>query len=262
MILDTTLSAGLHRADFDPTLTEKVAMVKLLDDAGVDVIECGFVVDTQVDVTLLEALSSMDINASIAIACSCDMASIKIAYDAIKDMPNPFLNIYLSVGEYLPSSQQKMDQEDLINYALDTIYEASLLCEQIQFSAIDATRANREMLIKIVDLLSRYGASHLCLVDSMGVATPKLLNELINTLMPIIEDSSTILALSACNSGGLANANAKVALSCGVKQIVGSVGGIAEGSGGIDTVEIMRHLNMEVSEELEALHKGYIKRYM
>lgn len=262
MILDTTLRDGLKASAFNPSFEEKISIATLLDANEVDVIECGYVIDKADDLEVANALSSTLEYASVGVLCSCDIASVELAYEAIKQAKRPFLNIAISLGEYLPPYQSHTTPEAIFTHTLDVIYAASELCESVQFSAMDATRANRAFLLKVAKQLSRYGASHISLADTMGIATPKLLNELINTLTSAIDSKETIFSLHAHNDNELANANAKVALSCGIQQIEGTIGGIGERKGNTNSMEIMRHLAKAISPELEALEKGYIKRYM
>jgi len=261
MILDSTLRDALRLDTFNPSFEEKLSIAQLLNDSGVNTIECGYSIADKEDLLIAKELSQSDITASISVLSYCDINNIKKAYEAIKEAKNPHLNIYISLGELVPSYQQQSSHDDILNHVINTIYEASELCDNIQFTAMDATRSDVELLLKVFKQVQKYGASTLGIADTFGVATPRSLSMLINALTSNLDLEDTNLSLHAHNDLSLADTNAKLALTCNVHQIEGTIAGVGERLGNVNSTEMMRHFKMDIPSKLLELEKEFKTSY-
>ncbi|RKX99183.1 MAG: 2-isopropylmalate synthase, partial [Spirochaetes bacterium] len=114
------------------------------------------------------------------------------------------------------------------------------LCEDVEFSAEDATRSNLDYLCQVVKIAIKEGASTINIPDTVGYTVPKEFFQIISTLKQRVEGiDSIVLSVHCHNDLGLAVANSLSAIEAGARQVECTINGIGERAGNASLEEIV-----------------------
>ena len=106
---------------------------------------------------------------------------------------------------------------------------AKTFCDDVEWSAMDATRSNIEFLIKAVEAAVDAGATTINIPDTVGYTLPEEYNNMMSILSKIFPD--TIFSVHCHNDLGLATANSLAGILGGARQIECTINGIGERAG-------------------------------
>ncbi|PAB58406.1 2-isopropylmalate synthase [Anaeromicrobium sediminis] len=243
-IFDTTLRDGEQSPGCSMNIYEKIEMAKQLERLGVDIIEAGFAIASKGDFKSVNAIAknvSTPIVASLARALPKD---IDCAWEAVKDAKRPRIHTFIATSPIHMKYKLKKTPEEVIEDAVNMVKYAKKYCEDIEFSAEDATRSNPLFLAEIFEKVIKAGATVINIPDTVGYTTP---DEYYNFLTRIKENTPSIhkidISVHCHNDLGLAVANSIAAMRAGATQIECTVNGIGERAGNAALEEIVMAIN-------------------
>ena len=211
-IADATLREGSRRGELALSFKEKLEIAKLLDALNVDVIEAAPIVDEKIDTLVLRTISPLLKNSILSCPAGSSVEEADRAMRSISAAKKPRLLISLPVStvqmEYL-CHKKPAAMLELIG-AL-TAHCASI-CNDVEFAAVDATRAEKEYLFEAVKAAIANGAKTVTLCDTAGALLPSEFESLINELYEDIPEAKNVALCAEC-SNALDMANACV-FSC------------------------------------------------
>ncbi len=114
------------------------------------------------------------------------------------------------------------------------------LCDDVEFSPMDATRADPGTVADMVRAALGAGATTINVPDTVGYALPGSVRALVTELyarVPELEDA--VVSFHGQNDLGLATANALAAISAGARQVEVAVNGIGERAGNTSFEEVV-----------------------
>ena len=140
LIFDTTLRDGEQSPGATMSLSEKLEIAALLDEMKVDVIEAGFPIASEGD---FEAVSEIAKNTENAVICGLARANINDidrCWAAVKNAKIPRIHTFIGTSPIHRKYQVKLNKNEVLEKIQATVAHARILCEDVQWSPMDATR--------------------------------------------------------------------------------------------------------------------------
>ncbi len=171
-VADITLKKLSSERDITLLFREKSAIAKCADTIGVDAIELPAVKSVREDTIIYKTIAQNIQNAILAIPVGFNCEDIATAWECIKDAKNPRLQIELPISTIQMEYTYHVKQAKMLEKITQLVAEAKAVCADVEFSALDATRADEDFLISAVKAAEANGASVITVCDDAGVSTP------------------------------------------------------------------------------------------
>ncbi len=172
IISDITLKKISEDRAVSLLFREKSAIASCADKIGVDVVEIPAVKSPREDKIIYKTLAQNVQNAVFAIPVGFSSEDISVAWDCIKDAQKPRLQVELPVSTIQMEYTYHVKQAKMLERISALIKEAKALCADVEFSALDATRADEDFLIAAVKEAESCGAGMVTICDDAGASTP------------------------------------------------------------------------------------------
>jgi len=254
LIFDTTLRDGEQSPGATMTLEEKLQIATLLDEMGVDIIEAGFPIASEGD---FEAVSEIAKLAQNAVICGLARASFKDidrAWEAVRHAKRPRIHTFIGTSP-LHRAIPNLDMDQMAERIHATVTHARNLCEDVQWSPMDATRTEHDYLCRVIEIAIRAGASTINIPDTVGYTAPRESADLIAMLIERVPGADAVVFATHChNDLGMATANALAAVEAGARQIECTINGLGERAGNTALEEVV--MAMKVRHDILPYHSG------
>ncbi|CAO4154900.1 2-isopropylmalate synthase [Methylorubrum aminovorans] len=240
VIFDTTLRDGEQCPGATMTLDEKLAVAELLDGMGVDIIEAGFPIASNGDFEAVSEIARRTKRATVAGLARAIPADIARAGEAVRHAERGRIHTFVSTSAIHLAHQMRKTQDEVIEIILKTVAQARDLVEDVEWSAMDATRTDIDYLCRCVEAAIRSGATTINLPDTVGYATPLEYGAMFRQVRERVPNADkAIFSVHCHNDLGLAVANSLAGLEGGARQIECTVNGIGERAGNAALEEIV-----------------------
>ena len=241
VIFDTTLRDGEQSPGIALTPSEKLLIAQQLEKLKVDVIEAGFAASSPGDWEGVNLIAKNIKNSTIASLARCVQEDIEQAYEAIKPANNSRIHVFTSTSDIHMEHMLRKTKDEVLKDAKESVRFAKKLCDDVEFSAQDATRTDHDFLIEILKIAVEEGATTINVPDTVGYATPNDYLELLKKVYSKVKgkNEDVIISTHCHNDLGLAVANSLTAIDAGARQIEGAINGIGERAGNTSTEEII-----------------------
>jgi 2-isopropylmalate synthase len=240
IIFDTTLRDGEQAAGGSLNSQEKLEIARQLERLGVDIIEAGFPVTSPGDFKAVQLIAKEIRQLSVCALMHANFKAIDESWQAIKDASNPRIHIVLSSSDIHLFYQLKKSQDQILQMSTDTVAHARKYTDNIEFSAMDASRTQPEFIYRLLKAVIDAGATTVNVPDTVGYAMPVQFGALIDGVfknVPNIEKA--VVSIHCHNDLGLAVANSLEAIKRGARQVEGTINGIGERAGNAALEEII-----------------------
>ena len=242
-IFDTTLRDGEQSPGCSMNLSEKIVMARQLDKLGVDIIEAGFAIASPMDFKSIQAIAQSAPNCTIASLARCNKLDIDTAWEAVKDAKKPRIHVFIATSDVHMKYKLRMTPEQVLQTITDMTSYAKSKCDDIEFSAEDASRSDREFLAKCFTNAIAAGATTINVPDTVGYSTPQEMSELIVYLKEHVEGIENVdISVHCHNDLGMGVANSLACVKAGATQVECTVNGIGERAGNASMEEIVMAL--------------------
>ena len=244
-IFDTTLRDGEQSPGCSMNLDEKLQMARQLEALGVDVIEAGFPVASDDDFAAVQAIARACRKPVIAALCRTLPRDIERAWEALQEAAHPRIHTFLATSDIHLSYKLQKTRAEALDMIRDGVRLAKSLCQDVEFSAEDATRSDWDYLVEVFAVAIQEGATVLNVPDTVGYTVPDEYARLITHLrehVPGIE--GVTISVHCHNDLGLAVANSLAAISAGARQVECTVNGIGERAGNAALEEVVMALSV------------------
>src|ERR1700753_2307958 len=181
-IFDTTLRDGEQSPGAAMTLEEKLGVAEFLDAMGVDVIEAGFPISSPGDFAAVSEISKLVKNASVCGLSRAGFKDIDRAGEALRGAKRPRIHTFISTSPVHMKHKLQMGENAVLDAIGASVTRARNLTDDVQWSAEDATRTERDFLCRTVELAIRSGATTINIPDTVGYSTPQEYFELVAML--------------------------------------------------------------------------------
>jgi 2-isopropylmalate synthase len=240
VIFDTTLRDGEQSPGATMSFEEKLLVADCLDQMGVDIIEAGFPIASEGDFESVHEIAKRTKNAVVAGLARAINADIDRCGEAVRHARRGRIHTFVSTSPIHLQFQMKKSEDEVIEIIRSTVARARNLVEDVEWSAMDATRTPIDYLCRTVEVAIKQGATTINLPDTVGYATPdeyRAMFEAVRNRVPNADKA--VFSVHTHNDLGLAVANALAGIAGGARQIECTINGIGERAGNAALEEVV-----------------------
>jgi 2-isopropylmalate synthase len=239
-IFDTTLRDGEQSPGISLNPFEKVEIAEQLSRLGVDVIEAGFPVSSQGDFEGVQKIAGSVSEITVCALARAIENDINTAWDAIREAERPRIHTFISTSDVHLEHQLRKSRDEVLEIAKKMVALSVGLCEDVEFSAMDATRSDPEFLAAVLQAAIDEGAKTINIPDTVGYAIPGEFGVFIADQFKRTPDLDKVdVSIHCHNDLGLAVANSLAAVEAGATQVECAVNGLGERAGNASLEEIV-----------------------
>ena len=261
IIFDTTLRDGEQSPGMSMTREEKLLVAEVLDGMGVDVIEAGFAMASDGDFESVKAIAETCKNAVVCSLARAKEADIRRAAEALKPAKRKRIHTFMSTSEIHLTHQFKISQDQALEVIKNAVTLARSFTDDVEWSAMDATRTELPYLAKAVEIAIASGATTINLPDTVGYGTPETIGTMFRYVMEHAKNADrAIFSFHGQNDLGLATANSLAAVQAGARQIECTINGIGERAGNTSLEEVV--MALKVRKDIFGLECGITTQHL
>ncbi len=232
IVFDTTLRDGEQAPGFSLRTDEKLRMARQLDALGVDVIEAGFPIASEADAEAVRKISLALERPIVAALARCAPRDIDRAAWALAPARRSRLHVFIATSDLHLSRKLLLTRDQALRQAVDAVVRARSYTDDVEFSAEDATRSDRDYLCRVIEAVIAAGATTVNLPDTVGYSTPDEISEFFSHILGRVANADRAVFSTHCHDDlGLAVANTLAAVGAGAGQVECTVNGIGERAG-------------------------------
>ena len=244
LIFDTTLRDGEQSPGATMTHDEKLEIAELLDEMGVDIIEAGFPIASDGDFEAVSDIAKASRNAVICGLARAQFKDIDRCWEAVRHARRPRIHTFIGTSP-LHRAIPNLTMDEMAERIHETVSHARNLCDNVQWSPMDATRTEHDYLCRVVEIAIRAGATTINIPDTVGYTAPRESADLIRMLRERVPGADEIVFATHChNDLGMATANALAAVEAGARQIECTINGLGERAGNTALEEVVMALKV------------------
>lgn len=219
LVSDCTLNSIAREGDVSLLFREKTAIASCLSSFGVDVIGLAPVKSLKEDVIICKTLASF-VDAVLSIPAGTTKESITEAWECVKSAKKPCLEIELPVSTLQMEYVFHMKADKMLKKIAELVSYARSLCDNVLFTAADATRAEGEFLLNACRTAEESGATSVCLCDTAGTFLPDEFSAMVRLVksslsLPVFAMPSDAISLGTANALAAISAGAD-GIRCGI----------------------------------------------
>jgi len=251
-ILDTTLRDGEQTPGVSLTPEKKITIARKLDELGVDIIEAGSPITSEGEMEAVKRIANEGLNAEISVF----VRALKVDIDAALSCDVDAVHLVVPTSHDHIKYKLRKTEEEVLELAKNATEYAKEHGLTVQFSSEDATRTDRQFLLKFFKTGKESGADRCVICDTVGVMTPEKIFDLFTYM---ISEIKVPFEAHCHNDFGLGVANTVAALKGGAEIAHLTVNGIGERAGNAsleETVMVLKVLyNVDVRIKTEMLYE-------
>jgi 2-isopropylmalate synthase len=240
VIFDTTLRDGEQAPGFSMRVDEKLRMAHQLEALGVDVIEAGFPITSDADAEAVRRVSLAVERPIVAALARCAPGDVERAGQSIAPARRGRIHTFIATSDLHLANKLRMTRERCLAAAVAAVKQARTYTPDVEFSAEDATRSDRDFLCRVIEDVIDAGATTINLPDTVGYSTPDEIGEFFESVIGRVPNADKAVFSAHCHDDlGLAVANTLAAIAAGVRQVECTINGIGERAGNASLEEIV-----------------------
>ena len=245
VVFDTTLRDGEQAPGFSMDVSAKVTMARALDALGVDIIEAGFPIASPADSEAVRQIAGAVRRPVIAALARTRAMDIEEAARSLEPAERSRIHTFLATSDLHLTAKLRITREECLDSAVNAVKLARGFTDDVEFSAEDATRSDRDFLCRVIEGVIAAGATTINLPDTVGYATPDELRDFFAEIIARVPNAARAVFSAHChNDLGLAVANSLAAVQGGVRQVECSINGIGERAGNASLEEFVMALRV------------------
>ncbi len=211
-ISDITLKMLSQNREVSLLFREKTAIASCADSLGYDAFELAGIKNLREDTIIYKTIAQNVKNSVVSLPVGFSKEDVKNAWECVKEAKKARLQIELPVSTVQMEYIYHLKADKMLAKICELTSEAKKYCEDIEFIALDATRADEDFLIAAVKEAEKNGAGIITLCDTAGVCLPEEIADLVKKVKTEVEipvyvqvsdriNMAVSLAISAINAG-------------------------------------------------------------
>jgi 2-isopropylmalate synthase len=241
-IFDTTLRDGEQSPGCSMTVPEKLRMGAKLVELGADILEAGFPIASEGDFEAVTAVAREFPWVQVAALARANKLDIERAAEALKNARRPRIHTFIATSDIHLKFKLKKSQQQVLDEAVAAVTLARQYCDDVEFSAEDATRTDWDYLEKVSRAVVAAGARTVNLPDTVGYSVPDEYGTMIGRMVKALGNSA-VVSVHCHDDLGLAVANSLAAVQAGARQVECTINGIGERAGNAALEEVVMAIN-------------------
>ena len=238
-IFDTTLRDGEQSPGFSMNGREKLLLARQLEQLGVDVIEAGFPIASPGDLDAVRTVAAEILGCRVAALARARQEDVNAALRALEPAAKPRLHIFLATSDLHLEHKLRITREDALEQVGKMVLYGRARCDEVEFSAEDASRSDLDYLLEVIEAAASAGATIINLPDTVGYSTPEEYGAMFLAARKRLAAYPNVIFSAHChNDLGLAVANSLAAVVAGARQVECTINGIGERAGNASLEEI------------------------
>jgi len=240
IIFDTTLRDGEQSPGYSMNIAEKMYLASQLEKLRIDVLEAGFPSSSEGDFEAVQMIAKKLRNVEVAALARTSQKDIDTAWGAIKEAAHPRLHIFIATSDIHLQHKLQLNRDQVVAKAVEAVAYAKQFTDNIEFSAEDGSRTDRNFVCRIFEAVISAGATTVNLPDTVGYAIPSEFADLIAYIKANTPNiGKAILSVHCHDDLGLATANTLASIGAGAQQVEVTVNGIGERAGNTSLEEVV-----------------------
>jgi 2-isopropylmalate synthase len=239
IIFDTTLRDGEQAPGASLNHREKLEIAHALAALKVDVIEAGFPIASPDDFDAVHAIAETVQGPTIAALARTVEKDIERAGRAVEPAARRRIHTFSSGSDIHLKSILKMTREQNIERSVRSVQFARTFTSDVEYSAQDTTRADRDYLVDLYTAAAEAGATTLNIPDTVGYALPHEYGDLIAYIVHRIRVPGIVFSVHCHDDLGLAVANSLAGVRAGARQVECAINGLGERAGNTSLEEVV-----------------------
>ncbi len=245
IVFDTTMRDGEQSPGASMSHDEKLELAKILEEMGVDVIEAGFPIASNGDFEAVKAIAQIVTESTVCGLARAAVADIERCAEAIRPAKRGRIHTFISTSPSHRDNILRMSPEQVIDSIVGSVTHARNLCDDVEWSAQDATRTERDVLRRCVEAAINAGAGTINIPDTVGYTYPTEYAEIFRDLIENVPGADRVIFSTHChNDLGLAVANSLAGVQAGARQVEVAINGIGERAGNAALEEVVMALKV------------------
>ncbi len=244
LIFDTTLRDGEQSPGASMNAAEKLRIAVQLEKLGVNVIEAGFPAASEGDFDSVSQIAARIRQSEVAGLARANRNDIDRAWQAVRHAARPRIHTFIATSDIHLQYKLRLSREEVLAAAIEAVRHAKSLTPNVEFSAEDGSRSDRDFLCRVFEAAIEAGATTVNLPDTVGYAVPDEFADLVRYIRSHTPNiGKAVLSVHCHNDLGLATANTLVALQNGARQAEVTINGIGERAGNTSLEEVVMALH-------------------
>ena len=217
-IADTTLS------DPKSTLTfkQKLEIARKLERLGVDAVELPEIGSSRADTLLVRTAASFVKGSVLSVAATSSPDAVDRAADALNTAAHARIRIELPMTASIMEYTLHKKQDKMCAYVKAMVEKAKKVCDDVEFVAVDATRAEVDFLKEAISTAVEAGADMVTVCDDAAILLP---DDFAAFICEVTEGVDVPVGAACNNKNGVATAAAVLAVKNGAACVKTSIGG-------------------------------------
>jgi 2-isopropylmalate synthase len=240
IIFDTTLRDGEQAPGFSLRVDDKVRLARQLEALGVDIVEAGFPIASEADAEAVRRVALTLKRPVVAALARCIPADVDRAGQSLKPARRSRIHTFIATSDLHLAKKLRISRATCLDAAVAAVSRARAYTDDVEFSAEDATRSDRDFLCRVIEAVIDAGAGTVNLPDTVGYSTPDEIGGFFRDILSRVPNAGHAIFSAHCHDDlGLAVANSLAAVAAGVRQIECTINGIGERAGNASLEEIV-----------------------
>ncbi|MEI6515658.1 MAG: 2-isopropylmalate synthase [bacterium] len=256
IIFDTTLRDGEQAPGCSLNQREKLEIAHALAALKVDIIEAGFPIASPDDFEAVHRIAESVQGPVIAALARTMEKDIERAGLAIAPAAKRRIHTFSSGSDIHLEKILKMTRAQNIERSVKAIKFARTFTDDVEYSAQDTTRSDRDYLVDLYTAVAEAGATTLNIPDTVGYAIPEEYGDMIGYITTRVKARvpGVIISVHCHNDLGMGVANSLAAVKAGARQVECTINGLGERAGNTSLEEIV--MAIRTRQDYFKLHTG------
>jgi len=244
-VFDTTLRDGEQAAGVCFSRRDKIEIAARLDAMRVDIIEAGFPAASGAELAAVAAVAREVKDAAVCALARAVPGDVDAAGQALRAARRPRIHVFVNSSDVQLAQQLRKTKLDVLQMTRAGVARARRYTDDVEFSPMDATRADFDFVAEVVAVALDAGATTINIPDTVGWILPDRLAALLRALRERVPQlSEAVLSFHGQDDLGLATANCLAAVGAGARQVELAVNGIGERAGNAAFEEVVMALRV------------------
>lgn len=234
-IVDTTLRDGEQTAGVVFANEEKIVIAEMLSELGVDQLEVGIPTMGGDEKEAIKQIAKRNLKSSIMAWNRAVIGDIEQSIDCGVDA----VAISISVSDIHIQHKLRTSREWVLENMVKSVEFAKKNGLYVSVNGEDASRADKDFLVKFIEAAKKAGADRFRYCDTVGIMEPFKLKDDIDY---IYNKTKFDIEMHTHNDFGMATANAVAGIKGGASHVGVTVNGLGERAGNAALEEVVMAL--------------------